>query len=346
MKHSKVILVVIALLLVAVTGQAVAQESEQPYVIGLMSYFFSPQAFIDEMTVLGYVEGQNVIYMVPSFENLNENSTVEEGMAEYTRQVQLMVDAGVDIFVTNTDTDAMYLKSLVGDTPIVFSRSDDPVSTGAVADLVTPGGTMTGTITNRPHERRLQILTEIKPSTDKIYYLYSPLTLEAEVVLQQVKNVGDELGVEVIPLPTTDGASAAESLQNIPDGVDWIFLTPYVPFEQVFFEALAATSLNYQVGVSWVTDDPSPYYLVGYGPNINATDRQAARIVDRILRGASPAELPVEIAENYLMVNLEAAEAIGLEIPVGILRQADLIIRPGYFADAAAGSDAAGSAGN
>lgn len=72
-------------------------------------------------------------------------------------------------------------------------------------------------------------------------------------------------------------------------------------------------------------------YVMGYGPSYNETGRQAAQVIDRILRGASPADLPVQIAENYLMINLEAAEAIGLEIPESILRQADVIVRPGDF---------------
>ncbi len=334
MKHSKITLFMLVFSLALGFGRTNAQEEGQVFQVAFTSFFFNPQPFIDEMTQLGYVEGQTINYLMLSFENFgDENTPPEVFIEEYNRQLQVMIEAGADIFVTNTDTEAVFLQTLVSDTPIVFARSDDPVSTGAVADLITPGGTMTGTVTNRPHERRLQILTEIMPSTDKVYYLYSPLTLEAEAVLGQVQAIAQTLGVEIIPIPTPDGASAAAALQTVPDDVDWVFLTPFVPFEPVFFEALSVVSATHQIGVSWATDDPSPFYTMGYGPNIAATDRQAARIVDRILRGANPAELPVERAENHLMVNLEAAEAIGLEIPVGVLRQASVIIRPGDLAD-------------
>jgi putative ABC transport system substrate-binding protein len=257
--------------------------------------------------------------------------TPEEGMNYYLSQLQAMVDLPVDILVTNTDTDATYLMPTSGDIPIVFTASDDPVATGAVKDLTNPGGLVTGIITNKPHERRLQILTEIKPSTKKVLYMYSPLTGEAEINLRNVKAVAEELNVEVVVAPMTDGPSGIEALKNAPDDIDWLFLTPFVPFDMAFFQELDVVSKAQQAGIAAVTDTPLPGYVMGYGPNVDAIYRQSARIVDRILRGASPADLPVETAENFLMVNLEAAEVIKLDIPVSILRQANLIIRPGYF---------------
>jgi putative ABC transport system substrate-binding protein len=137
------------------------------------------------------------------------------------------------------------------------------------------------------------------------------------------------LDVEVVPAPITDLDSALKLLEDTPEDVDWLFLTPFVPFDPKFFEALAGISKSHQIGISWVTDDAIPGYLMGYGPNILATERQAAQIVDRILRGASPADLPVQTAENFLMVNLEEAAAINLEIPESILRQASTIVHPG-----------------
>ncbi|MBZ0287906.1 MAG: ABC transporter substrate-binding protein [Anaerolineae bacterium] len=327
MQRTRFIFVLVVTLTFLISGSTLAQDAPESFTIGWLS-FFPPDAFKSRMVELGYVEGQNVSYMTVSYENV----APEDYFTSFNEQLQAMVDSGtVDIYVTNTDTDAMNVQGIIGDTPIVFSRSDDPVATGAVADLVTPGGQITGVITNRPHERRLQILTEIKPDTDRILYLYSPVTLEAETVLAQVQAVAKELNVEVIPAQTPDITTAVEALKNTPEGVDWLFLTPYVPYEPTFFEALAAASSTHQAGIAWVTDDAIPGYLVGYGPSIVASDRQAAEVVDRILRGASPAELPVQTAENYLTVNLEAATAIGWEIPQAILRQADLIVRPGYF---------------
>ncbi len=326
MKTSKIILILIVIGTLVGQGDVRAQESGQHYIVGIANIWITP-AFMEEMAALGYVDGENITYMIPSFEGVES----EQIWDSYWAQIQAMVDAGADVFVTNTDSDAVNLRERVGDIPIVFGRSDDPVATGAVQDLVTPGGTITGNITNRPHERRLQVLTEINPATDRVYYLYGTQTGEAETVLAQVLAVAEELNIEVIPAPIADLESGMEALENIPDGTDWLFLTPYVPYDQEFSQALLTVSETYQIPISYFMFVPVQGYLMGYGPNIDASDRQAARQVDRILRGASPAILPVQTAENYLYINLEAAEALHMEIPASVLRQADLIVRPGYF---------------
>jgi putative tryptophan/tyrosine transport system substrate-binding protein len=337
MNHRKFVIIVLLVLGVFGFNSVHAQTSNEHYIIGLV-IGFGNEAFIDEMTTLGYIEGENVTYLIPDYDvfmNMDPAEfDLEAFMAEYNRQIQAMMDASVDVFVTNTDTDAVGLQAITGGRiPTVFARSDDPIATGAVESLLKPGRVITGTITNRPHERRLQILTEIMPETDSVYYLYSPFTGEAEVVLNQVQAVAEELGVVVNAAPIMDGPSGVAALQNAPEGTDWFFLTPYVPFDMEFTLALTEISTAQQIGIAGVTDLPTPGYLVGYGPNIDETNRQSARIVDRILRGGSPSDLPVETAENYLTINLEAAEAINWNIPQGILRQANTIVRPGFFED-------------
>jgi putative ABC transport system substrate-binding protein len=104
-----------------------------------------------------------------------------------------------------------------------------------------------------------------------------------------------------------------------------------VPFDLDFNQMLATVSLERSIGIAGVIDSPTQGYVLGYGPNIYESDAQAARIIDRILRGASPNDLPVETAENYMTINLEQAAAINWDIPESILRQANTIVRPGYF---------------
>ncbi len=322
---------VVIALLILVTTSTFAQEDEQ-YVIGVIGYF-DLTALTTELNSLGYVEGENVTF-VPAIAEGWETMGAEEMMSafmEATEEVSSMPD--IDIFVTNTDSDAVFVNSLLSDptTPIVFARSDDPVATGAVADLMAPGGNITGVVTNEPHSRRLQILTELKPDTDKVLYLYSTMTLEAEVVFEQVKATAEMLGIELIPAPMTDAASGIKALEEMPEGVDWLFMTPYVPFDFELYGLIMTKSLEHKAGIAGVLDVPMYGYVISYGPSLDLTDQQAARNVDRILRGANPGEMPVQIAENRLAINLEAATAIDMEIPVGILRQADVIARAGDF---------------
>jgi putative tryptophan/tyrosine transport system substrate-binding protein len=326
MKTGKIVLLIIIVLLTTTLGFTYARADKGTYKVGDL-ILVGDEGFKAEMAALGYVEGQNLTTITLSFENYNPDTWQDD----YAKQVQAMLDAKVDIFVVNTDTDAVNLKALVGDIPIVFARSDDPVATGAVASLVSPGGTATGIITNRPHERRVQILSEIKPDTKKIYYLYSTQTGEAETVLQQVKNVATTLGIEVVPAPITDPASMLAAIQNTPEDTDWLFMTPYVYLDEPSMAAILEVSTSYGAGISGFYFAPLQGYVMGYGASLDGTGAQAADIVDRILRGASPADLPVQTAENYLTVNLEAAAAINLTIPESVLRQAASISRPGDF---------------
>jgi putative ABC transport system substrate-binding protein len=200
-----------------------------------------------------------------------------------------------------------------------------------VKDLIKPGGVMTGIITNKPHERRMQLLTEIKPTTKKVYYLYSALNLDAEPVLKEVQVVAKGLGVEIVAAPISDPASMTAAVDNIPADTDWLFLTPNVYPDEAALQKMVDFSAVHHAGMSYIMNTITKGYLMGYGPSMEDTSRQAARIVDRILRGGNPADLPVETAENFLTVNLEAAQTLKLDIPESVLRQANLIIRPGYF---------------
>jgi hypothetical protein len=225
-KYNKIILLAILVLTSGLLPSTTyAQDPDETYIIGNLNWFGN-DAFAQEMASLGYVEGENITYLYINYEDYGEDTTQEEWQQSYERQIQAMLDAGADLFVINTDSDAVRLQPLVGNTPIIFARADDPVATGAVESLINPGGNITGIVTNRPHERRLQVLTEILPSTDKVYYLYSPLTMESETVLEQVLAVATGLGVEVIPASISDSEAGTEALNNIPDGTDWLFLTP------------------------------------------------------------------------------------------------------------------------
>jgi putative ABC transport system substrate-binding protein len=328
MKYGKTILVAILVLMSVLPGAAYARDGNDTCKIAVLLWA-GVDGFKAQMTEFGYVEGENVTYMSVNYENVPP----EEFQAEYEKQIKAMVANGVDVIVADTDSEAVNLRNLIGsDIPVVFARSDDPVATGAVADLVRPGGNATGVVTNKPHERRVQLLTEIKPTTKKVYYISSIYLFATEVILQQIQAVADGLGVEIVATRMTmDAESEMEAAKNIPEDADWVLISPYAFFDEASTEVLMTFTAEHQIAMCFVTSDPAQGYVISYGPDMNATSAQAAVLVDRILRGASPAELPTLIAENFMTINLEAAEAIDLDIPQSILRQADLIVRPGYF---------------
>jgi putative ABC transport system substrate-binding protein len=326
MNNRKIIIVLIAIAILILPGAVLAQDTE--YTIGVFSFY--PDPIKAKMAELGYVEGENVTYLIPSWEGW-DTMTAEEYAEVSQQRNQAVIDARPDVLIVNTDSDAVSYFPTTGDMPIVFAISDNPVATGAVADLVTPGGTATGMMSNNHHERRLQLLTEIDPSTKHVYYLYFPLTLESETILQGVRDLADELGIEITAAPVVDLASGLEALANTPEDVDWLFLTPYVPFDAEFLQELNTVSAAREAAIAGFIFEPYEGHLIGYGPDLAEAHAQTAVIVDRILRGASPADLPIQITENRLIVNLEAAEALQIDVPVNILQQADMIVRPGYF---------------
>lgn len=323
-KLQKLLLLLLSVFCIATT-MTVAQDNEA-FTVGLL--VFDPLTFIEEMTSLGYVAGENIEYMMLSFEGMGPDTPPEVFMASIERQVQAMLDAPVDVLVVQNDTDAVNLRQQT-DIPIVFAISDDPITTGAVADLTTPGGLTTGVVSNQHHVRRLQLLKEINPDTDAVFYLYSAFALEGEQVLTEVRALGDELGIAVMAMPVSDTVTGIAALQTITPEMDWIFVTPYLPFDPVFNDALLQTSMTSGTPIAGFIADPTYGYLVNYGPSLRVIAYQSAIITDQILRGANPAELPVVTAENSLTINLEVAEQLGIALPVAILRQADRIVRAG-----------------
>jgi len=278
MSKNRVLLTVL-ILLSFVISQTQAQDSTKPIIVGLLIY--DTPSFIDEMTQLGYVEGQDVTYMTLV---LDFTLSPELLWEQITIQTQAMLDAPVDVLVVNNDTDAVNYRAMTADIPIVFTIADDPVTTGAVADLTTPGGNTTGIVSNQHHPRRLQLLTEITPTTDKVYYLYYALAIEGAKILEQVTTLGDELGVEVIPAPVSDLQTGLDALVDVPEGVDWLFMTPFLPFDLEFADALAEVSTSRNIAIAGFFGSPTPDYLINYGPDLTVAVRQSAQIVDRILR--------------------------------------------------------------
>ncbi len=325
MKHRRIALLILMVLATVEVSKAYAQQNKL-FNIGYLTFW--TDSYKAEMTKLGYVEGQNVNYRLLNFANLNPAQYADA----FTAQVKAMVTAGTDLFVANTDSDAVNLLPLVGNIPIVFTISDDPISTGAVKSLIHPGGTMTGSVTNNPNERRLQILTEMKPSTKKVYFVYTTLYKDSDTRLKQVQDLAKKLNVDIVLAPVTDLASGLNALNQIPDDIDWVYLTPFTPLDPPFLQALIDLSKTHHIPVSGFTDNIFQGWTMGYGPDLLIAAQQSADITDRILRGASPAELPVETADNLLMVNLDTAQVVNMQVPETILRQADLIVHPGDFA--------------
>jgi putative ABC transport system substrate-binding protein len=330
MRNNKIILITIVVLIAIVSGTTYAQDTDT-YTVAVMVTFPTPPTEVitdnpffvgvkEGFAELGYVEGETITYLYePLF------ATETEKRSEIA---QAFADAKPDVIVVLTAEEAFLFKELTSDIPIVFGVNEDPVAAGLVEDLLQPGGNITGIEDRLPDEGRLQIMKEIDPSLSKVYYPYNPQRPGVEAKLQAIIEMAEKLDIEIVPAEFTDPQAVEEAIKNIPEDIDGIFLTTD-PLVLTHIPELASISVSLQAMVSLPSAVEIDGVLVGYGIDVVAVGRQAAQIADRILRGADPAVTAVEPAEHSLLVNLEVAAAINLEIPRAVLRRADIIIRPG-----------------
>lgn len=322
----------LTLLIVVLTlSGAVQAQNDDTFTIGVFNVTtrLEPvvEGFFEGMSELGYIEGEDVQYL---YEGTLEEMTSEEQVAV----AQALIDAQVDLILTVSTYDAEMFMEMTAEIPVVFCLAIDPVGAGLVESLTRPGGNITGIDVGDYHQRQLQLLVEIDPAIELVYYPYNPASTNADAILVSLEEMADSLEVEFVSREFTDVEGAAEAYDEIPEEVDAILVSadPEYADLQIGLRVMAVAN-RHRLPVSIPTAMAVPGLLMGYGPDIFDAGIQVAGMVDRILRGADPAELPVENAEYFLLVNLEAAEAIGLEVPRRVLRQANLIIRPGDMDD-------------
>jgi putative ABC transport system substrate-binding protein len=228
-----------------------------------------------------------------------------------------------------TDTrGALALRAANTTIPVVFSISGDPVKLGLVSSLNRPGGNMTGVsfLVTAPVTKRLDILRELIPAANRIGYLASLDNFSGE--LEEVKAAGRALGVQILIVNSRserdfDQAFATlieQRVQALFVGADPLFLSRR--------DELAALAARHAI--------PTIYYLrqyamagglISYGSNLENAERQAGVYVGQILKGTKPADLPVAQSTRFeLVINLKAAIALGLNVPLSLQVAADEVI--------------------
>lgn len=228
---------------------------------------------------------------------------------------------------------AMVLGARTVDTPlpIVFGFSGDPVEAGLVASFARPGGRLTG-IAMQSLElvgKRLEILRELLPRLARVGILANPTHPGEQLELRASRAAADRLGLAVQYLPVTSARDfeqafpalsreRAEAIVAFPDALVMSQARVIADFAQQ--HRMPAVS-----GWSEFADEGN---LLTYGPNLRSTWKQAANVVDRILRGARPADLPVEQPSTFeLVINQRAADALGISIPSAVALRAERVVR-------------------
>lgn len=315
-----------AITLSAAPLAAEAQPAGRVWRIGYLSggTMASPAtaAFREGLRDRGWVEGQNVIV------EYGFAGAVEE---RYPALVAELIGLKVDVIVTTTTTGALAAKRATTEIPIVFTMVSDPVASGLVASLARPGGNATGWSNILPGTtgKLLELLREAVPGASRIAVLANPTNpgkvLEIKALRNHAQTLGLTLHVVEVPTPPTLDAAFSAIVQTRPDAL--IVLTDAVTWTErqriAEFAAKHRVPAIYQVRV--FTDAGG---LMSYGLDVVGMYRRTAIYIDKIFKGAKPADLPVEQPMLFeLVINLKAAKALGLKIPPSLLVRADEVLQ-------------------
>jgi len=304
-----------------------AQEPGRTYRLGFLlpTARQTPQveAFFDELRLNGFVEGKNLVVVPGGFEATDDN------LAE---RAAALVNASLDAIIPGPAPPLRALRPITRSVPLV-GMSEDMVGEGLVASLARPGGNVTGISLLSPEldGKRQDILIEAVPGARRIAAMADsrqtpPYHLQA--LQHAARSRGVELAVfgvngpeEIASAIDAAKAAGAEALNFLATP---LFSLPGTRNNTVVMERIAA--LRLPAIFQW-PETAEAGALAGYGPRFSEMYRQRARMVVKILRGAKPADVPVEQPTNFeLVINLKAAQAIGHEIPAGLVLRADKVI--------------------
>jgi putative tryptophan/tyrosine transport system substrate-binding protein len=304
---------------------AAAQQPAMP-VIGFLDVINSPgrlAAFHQGLGESGYVLGQNVAIEIRSAEG--RYSRFPELVADLVRRrVAVIVAPG-------TTPAALAARAATTTIPIVFGVGDDPVKLGLVANLARPGGNATGInfFTAELAAKRLGLLRELLPAATRVAVLANPADpIRLETIVREVKTAAGAIGLEfqVVNASTSGEIDAAfATLAAAPP--DALFVGPD-PFFYSRRGQLALQAARHAIPASYaIRDYAEAGGLMSYGTNITDAYHQVGVYAGRILKGAKPADLPVQQATKFeLVINLQAAKTIGLDVPPTLLARADEVI--------------------
>jgi putative tryptophan/tyrosine transport system substrate-binding protein len=325
-----VVIVALALSIVVAPLAAEAQPGGKVYRVGLLtSGPASPastrslEAFRQGLRDLGYVEGQNIVL---------EQRRAEGSDARARELAAELVQLPVDVLVAGGPPAIRAAQQATRTIPIVMAGSGDPVAAGWIASLGHPGGNMTGLSTQSAElsEKQLELLKETVPTVSQIAILANPSEPDSRSRLHYAQGAAHALRVSLHVLEVQsreDLAHAFEAIQREGIGAFLVLSDPLLLGQ--FRRDIVDFALRHRLPAMYST---SVYVeaggLMSYAPSFPAMWQRATSYVDRILKGTTPADLPVEQPTTFeLVINLKTAQALGITMPPSVLFQATEILR-------------------
>ncbi len=279
-------------------------------------------AFISGLRDLGWVDGKNVRVDIRW-----NRGDAERAQADATELVAM----SPDVLVAASTTNLMALQRLTSSLPIVFVQVSDPVAQGIVASLTRPGGNITGFCVYEFSigSKWVELLREVVPSLTRVAVMSNPDTSpQTKYFLHAIEAAASAYNVQVVKLPVRTSTEIEQAIGKIARQPGRGLSLPTDSFIRLNEKLIVEVAANNRVPTIFGTNG-SMGGLIYYGPDVDLANqyRQAAGYVDRILKGAIPADLPIQLSTRYrLVVNTKAAKSLGIELPPLLLERADEII--------------------
>jgi putative ABC transport system substrate-binding protein len=312
----------------AVSFPAAAQLAKKVPRIGYLNLGSGPAepevVFRQELRDLGWVEGQNLTI---------EYRWAGNDMGRLSLQAKELVDSKVDVIVASATPVIHAAKNATTTIPIVMMGAADPVASGFVASLARPGGNITGLSLQSPElaGKRLELLKEIVPKLSRVAFLAHAGDPAHKLFIKEAQDIAPKIGIRIQPVLIEgpgefDIAFSAMTRER----AGALVIAPLFTGSALGLGSKVAdlAARNRLPAVSDGIRFPEAGGLMSYGANRIDLQRRAAIFVDKILRGAKPADVPVEQPTRFeLIMNLKAAKQIGLTIPPNVLARADRVIK-------------------
>jgi putative ABC transport system substrate-binding protein len=322
--HVRVVAVFLALLLIPIAVAAGAK----PYRIGVVlpgdQWVSGVDGLKEAMQGLGYVEGRDVLYLVENA--ASDKAKVEEATRNFVAQK-------VDVIYTITNTALKIVAQVTqpSRTPVVFGSASGPVESGIIPAYATPDAHVTG-VTSASIElvaKRLEILKEVLPHVKRVALIGERVADSSRTAFQVAHDIAPELDLTLIDLVVNSNEEAVQAAKNLTlKEADALFLIPSLHTVGAMGEiAKAARAARLPFAVYQVEHVRKHGALLSYGSSYFLQGKQAAPLVDKVLRGVPVANLPIERPRlHQLILNLDTAREIGVTFSPDVLNRADQLI--------------------
>ena len=319
----KFLMWLVATFFLVIVSLAEAQQPGKVFRIGYLAAGGSgpPQAFLQGLRDLGYVEGKNIIF---------EYRAPEEKSGRFTDLAPELVRLKVDVIVAEGAGAIRAAKNASATIPIVMAHVNDPIVLGLVASLSRPGGNITGNSNLSPElsGKRVELLKEVLPRLSRLAVLaYRAEAMRTSIKETEVAAQSLHMQIQLLEVKGPDEIESAfdAAKKQRADALVQIEAALFAPHQQRIIELATKARLP---AMQNNRADVEIGGLMSYGPDRVDMHRRAASFVDKILKGTKPADLPVEQPRKFeFAINLKTAKQIGLTIPPNMLARADKIIK-------------------